>query len=85
MSYCKINKIKLLILPWSTTRLQQKSFRIRKKYYKRVLGNNEFKIMKKISLTIVTSYHLNIIIISFNSTMAYELLSRNYSRNFTES
>lgn len=80
MSYCKINKIKLFILPWSTLHDYNKNYlELEKKYYKRVLGNNGFKIMKKNKFA--DSYNLSSkfnYFISFNSTMAYELLSRNY-------
>ena len=71
MSYCKKNNIKLLILTWAGSKENKSHYDIsilEEKYYNKLLGVNNFQLIKKISLAIAIKLPLNLIIL-FLSTL----------------
>ena len=83
MAFCKNNNIKLYILTWASSNenISRKDYSIlEEKYYNKILGIDNFQLIKKNnfndSYNIVSKFKY---FVSFNSTLAYELFSRNHN------
>ena len=80
--FCQINKIKLSILPWAAVEQNyrhKKYYVNEKEYYKKIFQGDNYKMLKKNYF--IDSYNISSkfdYIVSHNSTLGYELLSRNY-------
>ena len=76
-NFCMDKGLKLKILPWSSSENPQEE-KIERNYYNRILGEQSFSFLNKKkfddSYSITKKFNF---FISFNSTLSYELLSRN--------
>jgi len=78
--FCQINKIKLSILPWAPIEENHKKYYVKEQeYYKKIFQGDNYKMLKKNHF--IDSYNISSkfdYFVSHNSTLGYELLSRNY-------